>query len=89
MAQPPNAPISDLAPDGETVTAYDLDHIKLYVRLLDAEKAGASCEEVSTLLLGIDAELEPERAQQVYASHLRRAHWMTERGYRDLLKSGQ
>jgi hypothetical protein len=89
MAQPPNAPISDRAPDAQTATAYDLDHIKLYVRLLDAERAGAACEEVSELLLGIDAALEPERAQQVHASHLRRAHWMTEHGYRDLLKSGQ
>ncbi len=89
MTQPPKSPIADAPPDAETVTAYDRDHIKLYVRLLDAEKAGATCEDISKLLLGIDAEREPERARRIHASHLGRAHWMTEHGYRDLLKSGQ
>lgn len=89
MTQPHKTSIADTPPDAETITAYDLDHIKLYVRLLDAEKAGASCKDVSAVLLGINAELEPERARRAHASHLGRAHWMTEHGYRDLLKSGQ
>ena len=88
MPQSVRTPIADTAPEAETVTAYDRDHIKLYVRLLDAERAGASCEEVSSVLFGIDAKSEPERARRVHASHLARAHWMTEHGYRDLLTSG-
>ena len=88
MARSPETPIADTAPDGETLTAYDRDHIKLYVRLLDAEQAGASSEEVSGVLFGIDAAREPERARRVHASHLARAHWMTEHGYRDLLTPG-
>jgi hypothetical protein len=39
-------------------------------------------------LFGIDAEAEPERAKIVHQSHLSRARWMTEQGYRDLLQNG-
>jgi hypothetical protein len=69
------------------MTAYDRTHLKLYMRLLDAEADGASWEEAAEILLGIDPKLEPERARQVHHSHLQRAHWMTEHGYRDLLRS--
>ncbi|UUP17848.1 DNA -binding domain-containing protein [Nitratireductor thuwali] len=80
--------IADAPPDKRAVTAYDQDHLKLYMRLLDAEEAGATLEEVSAVLLGIDAKAEPERARRVHESHLSRARWMTEHGYRNLLKSG-
>ena len=88
MTGSPETPIADTAPEAETLTAYDRDHIKLYARLLDAEQAGASCEEVSVVLFGIDAAREPERARRMHASHLARARWITEHGYRDLLASG-
>jgi hypothetical protein len=88
MAATREAPIADAPPDETAVTVYDRDHLKLYVRLLDAEKAGAPLEEVSSVLLGIDARTEPERARRVHERHLSRARWMTEHGYRDLLKSG-
>ncbi len=80
--------IADAPPNEAAVTVYDRDHVKLYMRLLDADDAGASLEEVSPILLGIDAKAEPERARQVHDSHLSRARWMTEQGYRDLLKNG-
>ncbi|WP_276912629.1 DNA -binding domain-containing protein [Hyphomonas atlantica] len=80
--------IADAPPNEAALTVYDCDHIKLYMRLLDANDAGASLEEVSSILLGIDAKAEPERARQVHDSHLSRARWMTEQGYRDLLKNG-
>ncbi len=80
--------IADAPPNEAALTVYDRDHIKLYMRLLDANDAGASLEEVSSILLGIDAKAEPERARQVHDSHLSRARWMTEQGYRDLLKNG-
>jgi hypothetical protein len=38
--------------------------------------------------LHIDPEREPVRAKQAYESHLTRAKWMTEQGYRHLLRSG-
>jgi hypothetical protein len=88
MAPSSEHPIADAPPDDPVVTGYDRDHLKLYMRLLDAETAGASLSEVAPRLLGIDAEAEPERARRVHDSHLRRARWMTEHGYHDLLKRG-
>lgn len=80
--------IADTPPNDAAVTVYDRDHLKLYMRLLDANDAGATLEEVASILLGIDAAQEPERARQVHDSHLSRARWMTEQGYRDLLRNG-
>ena len=54
--------------------------------IADAPPAGTPLAEVAKILLGIDANNEPERAQRVHASHLGRARWMTEHGYRDLLQ---
>ena len=42
-----------------------------------------ACEE-----FGIDPDREPERAQRVHHSHLARARWMTEHGYRQLVREG-
>lgn len=77
--------IADAPPADECVTVYDLDHLKLYLRLLDAESEGAPLADIAWILLGIDAALEPERAWRVHDTHLGRARWMTEHGYRDLL----
>ena len=56
--------------------------------VLDAALAGdpAFDGEVSEILFGIDAAEEPERAKKMYDSHLARARWMTEHGYRKLLE---
>lgn len=88
MTLSPDTPLEEFPPSEDHVTVYDRDHIKLYARLLDAETEGAPLEEVSRILLGIDAESEPERAQRVHANHLERARWMTEHGYRDMLARG-
>ena len=75
------------APQGPALTDYDRRHVKLYVRLLDAESEGASWQEAVEVLFGICADREPERAKRVHASHLARAHWMTEIGYRQLRRT--
>ena len=85
MPPSPEYSIADAPPDDPVITEYDRNHLKLYMRLLDAETAGASLSKVAPRLLGIDPDAEPERARHVHDSHLRRAHWMTEHGYRDLL----
>lgn len=72
-----------------TATDYDMKHLKLYVRLLDAEADGADWREAVAILFGIDPRDDPERARHVHESHLLRARWMTEHGYRDLLRKGQ
>jgi glycerol-3-phosphate O-acyltransferase len=77
----------DDAPSSPALTDYDRQHIKLYVRLLDAVADGADWHEAVSVLFGIDPAHEGERAWRVYASHLARARWMTEHGYRQLRQS--
>ena len=70
------------------LTVYDEEHIITYLRMLDADAEGAAWREVAQLVLHIDPELEPDRARRAFDSHLTRAKWMTEHGYRDLLRGG-
>lgn len=78
--------ILDEPPQSASMTDYDRTHLKLYMRLLDAEADGADWEEAVEILFGVDPDLEPERARRMHQSHLARARWMTEHGYRDLLR---
>jgi len=80
-------PIADEVPWSEHVSDYDRAHFIVYVRLLDAQAAAMDETEMCELILRIDAKAEPDRARKALASHLRRAKWMTETGYRDLLAS--
>ena len=87
MSKPPlNPDVADEAPKAPTLTAYDKDHLVTYLRLLDADAEGADWREVAQLVLHIDANREPDRARRAFDSHLARARWMTEQGYRDLLR---
>jgi len=79
-------PFEDAAPSGDELTTYDREHVKLYMRLLDAAADGADWREAVQVLFGIDPEAEPERARQVHNTHLARAQWMTHSGYRQLLR---
>ena len=78
--------IQDEAPWSETITEYDRTHFVHYVRLLDAVAAHASDAEMCRLVLGIDYAQDPKRAKRVLDSHLKRARWMSEHGYRQLLQ---
>ena len=87
MQQPPlDPPIADIAPVADTLTAYDEEHLVTYLRLLDAEAEGADWAEVASIVLRIDPKREPERARNAWQTHLARAKWMTEHGYRHLLR---
>ncbi len=89
MPSSPSAPaVLDTAPTSATLTSYDQQHLVTYLRLLDAEKDGADWREVARIVLGIDPAREPERARNTWESHLSRARWMTESGYRHLLRGG-
>ena len=74
----------DRPPESATLTDYDRSHMKLYMRLLDAATDGAAWQEAVSVLFGIDPDKNPERARRVHDSHLARARWMTEHGYRRL-----
>jgi hypothetical protein len=78
--------IQNEAPWADTVTEYDRAHFTSYVRLLDAVAAHASDDEMCRMILGIDYGQDPTRAKRVLDSHLKRARWMTEQGFRQLLQ---
>jgi len=89
MAEPKPAgrlPIVDTAPSADQVTDYDRVHAATYLRLLDAVDAAASWTEISQILLEINPKGEPARAMRRYESHLARAQWLANHGYRDLLR---
>ena len=89
MQKPPLDPdVDDSAPDDTTLTIYDEEHIITYMRLLDADAAGADWRKVAKIVLHIDPDREPDRARHAFESHLARAKWMTEHGYRHLLRGG-
>ena len=75
----------DEPPVSAALTTYDQAHLKLYLRLLDAEADGAVWEEVVKIVFGLDPAVDPGRAAKIHAAHLARAKWMTENGFCELL----
>jgi hypothetical protein len=81
MNRPPVDPdVADVAPNESVMTTYDEQHVVTYMRLLQAESEGADWREVTRVVLHIDPDREPDRAQNAYLSHLARAKWATEQG---------
>ena len=88
MQKPPLGPdVTDIAPTDAVLTAYDHDHLVTYMRLLDADADGADWRDVARIVLRLDPRREPDRAWRTYDTHLERARWMTEQGYRQLLRA--
>jgi hypothetical protein len=89
MPSPPaDPPICDVAPADRNLSGYDEQHLVTYLRLLDADAVGADWQEVAKIVLHIDSERKPDRAKRAWESHLARARWLTENGYRHLLRGG-
>lgn len=82
----PKEGVRDAPPASDSVTDYDIALANHYLRLLAAEAEGASWDEAATLVLGLDCKADPERARRIHDAHLRRAHWISEAGFADLLK---
>ena len=78
--------IANEAPTAQQLTDYDHRLCIVYARLLDAQTDGADWREVARVVLKIDPDKEYVRAKRAYDTHLARAHWMTEQGYRHLLQ---
>ena len=85
---PPNPDVADTAPSDSVLTVYDEEHVITYLRLLDADAEGADWREVARIVLHRDPEHEPDRTRRAFESHLSRAKWMAEHGYRNLLSGG-
>jgi Uncharacterized conserved protein (DUF2285) len=89
MKKPPLDPdVADTAPSDSVLTVYDEEHIITYLRLLDANAEGADWREVARIVLHLDPERGPDRARRAFDCHFSRAKWMTEHGYRHLLRGG-
>jgi hypothetical protein len=87
MQKPPlNPDVADTAPSDPVLTVYDDEHIITYLRLLDADAEGADWRDVARVVLRLDPEHESDRARRTFDSHLSRAKWMMEHGYRHLLR---
>jgi len=84
--RPLDPDVTDTAPSDSVLTTYDEEHLVTYLRLLDADLEGADWREVARMVLHLDPELESDRARRAFESHLTRAKWMTEHGYRHLLR---
>lgn len=77
--------VADEVPWSDTVTDYDLAHLVTYLRLLDAARDGADWRQAAQLVLGRAPDAPASR--RCWESHLRRAEWMTQQGYKDLVAS--
>jgi len=89
MKSPPLDPdVADIAPTDSVLTIYDEEHAVTYMRLLDADLEGADWREVARIVLHIDPDSEPDRARKAFDTHMVRARWISEHGYRDLLRGG-
>jgi len=77
----------DEPPGGASMTAYDEAHVRLYLRLLDAEAQGADWTEVVETIFGISPTAEPDRAAKVHQAHMGRAKFMTRNGFCEFLGS--
>lgn len=80
-----HSPLSDLAPDGPDLTAYDRDQMPTYWRLIDAADDGADWREAVEIIFGVDPNADLERARATYDSHLARARWISAQGYQSLV----
>ena len=78
-------PDADEVPWSDRMTEYDDRHFEIYIRLLDASEEGMTGDDMARRVLGIDPGAEPERARKAVDSHLARARWMGEVGYRFLV----
>lgn len=79
----------DQPPSDQALTPYDREHMTLYLRILDADRDGADWREVVRVLFDLDPDHDPERCRTIHDSHLARARWMTEYGYRELVRESQ
>lgn len=89
MSLPPNQPIAETAPTTARMTDYDRMHMATYLRLLDAASENTPWEEVARVVLGLDPAQAPDRVRRIHDTHLARARWLTEQGYRDLLRASR
>ena len=88
MQTPLDPDLADTAPSNPVLTVYDEEHLRSRISAPRRHVEGADWREVARLVLHIDPDNEPDRARKAFESNLSRAKWMTEHGYRHLLRGG-
>ena len=78
--------LADEAPSAGRLTDYDEAHFVVYLRLLDAKAKGTSEDDMMQVIFDAAPDKTPAQARQALRSHLERARWMTEEGYKELFK---
>jgi hypothetical protein len=78
--------VDDEAPTEITITPYDERHFIIYLRLLDADAQNIDWRQVARDILLREPSSETGRVKHCWASHLARARWMSEQGYRQLIR---
>ena len=79
--------VAPRAPNDPVLTDYDRAHLTTYLRLLDAEAAGAPWEEAARLVLRADVGRGRDAARLQYETHAARARWLSREGYLRLLQA--
>ena len=74
--------------DVPVLTDRDRAYASIYVQLLDATSAGADWQTVAKDVLKLDASMNVDSAKKIFDRFHARAVWMTQAGYKLLLKSG-
>ena len=78
--------VDDIAPTGDAITAYDERHFVTYLRLLDAKAEDADWKEVARIVLHRDPVAEESRTHRCWHSHLKRAQWLSQQGFKRILE---
>lgn len=78
---------ADRAPRDSALTDYDRANLVTYLRLLDAEAAGAGWEEAARVVLRADPDRGRDAARLQYETHASRARWMANEGYLELVRA--
>ena len=74
---------------GARLTGRDRAYASIYIQLLDATAAGADWQIIAQDVLKLDPRADAETAKRSFDRFYARAVWMTEVGYKLLLKSGR
>lgn len=84
--EPSRRRIADEVPWSDHVNDYDRTHFDIYLRVLDATDEGTDADEIIEIVLNLDPVKEAERGRKMLASHLKRARWMSKKGFWDLIR---
>lgn len=76
-------------PSGDQLTAFDRDHLVVYLRVLDAVADGIDWTVIAREVIGVHSLQDEAAAKRVFEAYRARAQWMARVGYRLLVSGGR